>query len=75
MAYVIDTNILLRLAPTSDPDRQLVLDALRLLRSRGETFYYMTQMLAEFWVVCSRLTTARCGYGLTPAPTERNAPS
>jgi predicted nucleic acid-binding protein len=73
MPFLIDTNVFLRLVPRNDPDRQLILDALRKLRARNEEFYYTTQVLAEFWTVCTRPATARGGYGLSPAETERKA--
>ena len=73
MPFLVDTNIFLRLVPKSDPDRQLILDAFRKLRARNEEFYYTTQVLAEFWTVCTRPATARGGYGLSPAETERKA--
>jgi hypothetical protein len=36
MAYLLDTNLLLRLDRRNDPQRQLVLEALRKLRPRNE---------------------------------------
>lgn len=72
-SYLIDTNIFLRLVPDSDPDRLVVLSALGCLRARQEQLFYTTQILAEFWAVCTRPTTARGGYGLSPARTERKA--
>lgn len=71
MAYLIDTNVFLRLVPKQDPDRQTVLDALQKLRSRNEALFYTTQVLAELWTVCTRPATARGGYGFTPETTER----
>jgi predicted nucleic acid-binding protein len=73
MSYLIDTNIFLRLVPKTDPDRQTVLDALRKLRAKKEDLYYTTQVLAEFWSVCTRPAHLRGGYGLSPAETERKA--
>lgn len=73
MPYLIDTNVFLRLVPDSDPDRALVLSALRKLRDKNEQIFYTTQVLAEFWAVCTRPATARGGYGLSPAKTERKA--
>lgn len=73
MPYLIDTNVFLRLVPDSDPDRALVLSALRKLRDQNEQIFYTTQVLAEFWAVCTRPATARGGYGLSPAKTERKA--
>ncbi len=73
MAYLVDTNVFLRLVPESDPDRPVVLAALRQLRDQNEQLFYTTQVLAEFWTVCTRPATARGGYGLTPLQTERKA--
>lgn len=73
MPFLVDTNVFLRLVPKNDPDRQLVLDAFRTLSARNEEFYYTTQVLSEFWTVCTRPTTARGGYGLSPVETERKA--
>lgn len=73
MAYLIDTNILLRLAKRNDPDRALVLAALQKLKSRNEELCYTTQVLVEFWNVCTRPLTARGGLGLTLETTDRKA--
>lgn len=73
MPYLIDTNVFLRLVPRIDPDRQIVLQALQKLRTANESIYYTTQVLAEFWVVCTRPATARGGYGLSPEKTEQKA--
>jgi predicted nucleic acid-binding protein len=73
MPYLIDTNVFLRLVPKSDPDRAIALNSLRKLRGGNEELYYTTQVLAEFWTVCTRPSTARGGYGLTPMQTERKA--
>lgn len=73
MPYFVDTNVFLRIVPKTDPDREAALSALRKLIMRKEEFYYTTQVLAEFWTVCTRPTTARGGYGLSVAKTERKA--
>ena len=73
MAYLIDTNIFLRLVPKGDPNRTSVLDALRKLRAGGEELHYTMQVLAEFWTVCTRPATVRGGYGLSPPQTEKKA--
>ena len=73
MPYFVDTNVFLRIVPKTDPDRQTALSALRKLLEMNEELYYTTQVLAEFWTVCTRPTTARGGYGLSPAKTERKA--
>lgn len=71
MAYLIDTNIFIRLASRNDPQRQICLDALRKLRSRNEELCYTPQVVIEFWNVCTRPATARGGLDLSVDQTER----
>lgn len=71
MTYLVDTNVFLRLVPQNDPDRPTVINAIRRLRELGEDLCYTTQVLAEFWTVCTRPATARGGYGLSAAEAER----
>jgi predicted nucleic acid-binding protein len=73
MAYLVDTNVFLRLVSRNDPDRQTVLDGFRTLRARNEDLVYTSQVLAEFWTVCTRPSTARGGYGLSSEAMERKA--
>ena len=73
LPYLIDTNIFLRIVPKTDPDRAIALSSLRKLIENGAELYYTTQVLAEFWTVCTRPPTARGGYGLSPAKTDRKA--
>lgn len=73
MPYLVDTNVFLRLVSRNDPDRNTVLDALRNLGARNEGLFYTSQVLAEFWTVCTRPSKARGGYGLSPEQTERKA--
>ena len=73
MAYLIDSNVFLRLVPQDDPDRHAVLRALAKLIADNEDLFYTSQVLAEFWTVCTRPASARGGYGLTPEKTERKA--
>src|SRR5919108_354666 len=73
MGYLLDTSILIRLARKNDPQRHEALVALRLLRSRNESLYYTSQILAEFWNVCTRPTSARGGLGLSIQETDRKA--
>lgn len=73
MAYLIDSNVFLRLIANSDPARPTTLEALKILRAKQEDLCYTSQVLAEFWTVCTRPATARGGYGLSPAQTERKA--
>jgi predicted nucleic acid-binding protein len=73
MVYLFDTNVFLRLACRNDPQRQLALEALRILRSRSEVLCFTPQVLSEFWNVCTRPASARGGLGLSPSQTERKA--
>ena len=54
MPFLADTNILLRVLQRGDPDHIIIRAALRKLKLRGETIYYFSQNLAEFWRVCTR---------------------
>lgn len=73
MSHLFDTNCFLRLADKNSPQRIIVLDAIRKLRADNETLYYTPQILAEFWNVCTRPTSARGGFGLSFEQTERKA--
>jgi predicted nucleic acid-binding protein len=71
MLYLADSNFLLRLFHRSDPLHGLVRNAARALRSRGDRLCFTSQVLGEFWNVCTRPVTARGGFGLTVAETDR----
>lgn len=73
MAYLFDTNVFLRLALRNDPQRQVALEALRILRLRNEVLSITPQVLSEFWSVATRPASARGGLGLSPVETERRA--
>lgn len=64
---LVDSNILLRLVHQGDPQYAVVRSAVLKLRRRGYSLYIIPQCLAEFWSVTTRPSTARGGYGLTPA--------
>jgi predicted nucleic acid-binding protein len=71
MLYQGDSNVLLRLFHRSDPLHGLVRSTVRTLRARGDRLCYTSQVLGEFWNVCTRPVTARGGFGLTVAETDR----
>jgi predicted nucleic acid-binding protein len=73
MPYLLDSNVLIRLLNPADPQHPVVLRAARLLRGRGEHLSFTSQNLVEFWSVCTRPASARGGYGLTVAQTDRKA--
>lgn len=51
MAYLIDSNVFLRLVPADDPDRFNVLRALAKLRADNEDLFYTSQVFAVRRVV------------------------
>lgn len=69
-AYLVDTNILLRMARRDDPDHSLVDAALARLAEAGVRLYYTHQNVAEYWNVCTR-PVDRNGFGLSIADTDR----
>jgi predicted nucleic acid-binding protein len=71
--HVLDTGFLVRLVIPTDPHHSLIRAALRTLRQRGEERCYTSQNLAEFWNLCTRPVSARGGYGLSVAETDRKA--
>jgi predicted nucleic acid-binding protein len=66
MAYLVDTNVALRLSSIADPEYRLVTNAVAALSARGETLYYTQQTRREFWNVCTRPTRVN-GRGMTTA--------
>lgn len=71
MRYLLDTGILLRLVHPTDPQHDDVVDALDLLKSRGDTFFCGMQNIAEFWNVTTRPASSRGGFGLTTQEAQR----
>ncbi len=66
MSYLVDTNILTRLAEPGHPKHQQALDAVKHLVGVGHTLHIVPQNLYEFWVVCTRPTSVN-GLGKTAA--------
>ena len=54
MSYLVDTNILTRLAEPGHPMHQQALDAVKLLVRQGHKLHVVPQNMYEFWVVCTR---------------------
>jgi predicted nucleic acid-binding protein len=64
LSYLVDTNILLRLAREADPQYKLILAALDELDARGAELYFSLQNVAELWNVCTR-PAGQNGFGFT----------
>jgi predicted nucleic acid-binding protein len=66
MNYLVDTNILTRLAEPGHAMHQPALDAVKLLVGQGHKLHIVPQNLYEFWVVCTRPINVN-GLGKTAA--------
>ena len=66
MNYLVDTNILSRLAEPGHPMHQSALGAVKRLVSDGHKLHIVPQNLYELWVVCTRPTAVN-GLGKTAA--------
>ena len=71
MRILADSGILLRLFEPGDPRTDAVLRTVTALRDRSDSLVTAAQNVAEFWNVCTRPATARGGFGLSLADTER----
>ena len=69
-AYLLDTNILLRLSLPGGPYDDVVVSAVGRLVAEGATLFYTFQNAAEFWNVCTR-PSERNGLGLPPREADR----
>jgi predicted nucleic acid-binding protein len=70
MAYLVDTNVLLRWAQPHHPLNSVVQAALDVLQQRGEGAFITPQNLIEFWNSATR-PADRNGFGFTPAQADR----
>lgn len=71
MRYLVDANVFLRLVQRTDPLYKEAFTALLKLRQSGDTLCIIPQTIFEFWNVCTRPATARDGFGLSVAETDR----
>ena len=71
MLILADTGILLRLFDPKEPLRPVIESKVLALESRGDELATSHQNHVEFWNVCTRPATARGGYGLSLAETDR----
>jgi predicted nucleic acid-binding protein len=69
-AYLLDTNILLRLSQPGGPYDEIVAAAVERLVAEKTTLFYTLQNAAEFWNVCTR-PRERNGLGLDITEAER----
>jgi hypothetical protein len=71
-ACLLDSNILLRISKSDDPQQAVIGHALRALVGRGVRLCYTSQTLGEFWNACTR-PFDKNGFGLSVAETDRLA--
>lgn len=71
-AWLLDTNILLRMSKSDDPHYPTISGALQVLVSQGARFCFTSQVLGEFWNACTR-PLDRNGLGLSIDETDRIA--
>jgi predicted nucleic acid-binding protein len=64
MSYLVDTNVLLRLAQPKNPHRRDAEKVLRILWRQRESLVIIPQNLIEFWAVATR-PAAYNGLGLS----------
>ena len=69
-SYLIDTNVLLRLARKVDAQYPLVKAAISELENRRSVLCFSLQNIVEFWNVCTR-PVDRNGFGLGTEETAR----
>jgi predicted nucleic acid-binding protein len=71
MSYLLDTNVLLRLAQPNHPMHLFAIDAITLLRQQQVFLYIFPQTLIEFWTVATRpLNVNGRGISVTKASQE-----
>ena len=69
MAYLLDTNVLLRLFAKNDRQHRVVQTAVELLGQTGTPLYCSPQNIAELWNVVTR-PLDRNGFGFSPDEAE-----
>ena len=69
MAYLLDTNILLRLISPDDPMHPQTVAAIERVNARREKAIIASQNLIELWNVCTR-PAEKNGLGFTPERTK-----
>jgi predicted nucleic acid-binding protein len=66
LAYILDTNILLRIIQPAHPMHERAARSVETLLNQGETLCFCPQNVREFWNVCTR-PIENNGLGMTPA--------
>jgi len=69
-SWLVDTNVLLRLAHRSQPMYSTIRPVFRRLSGQGERFFCAAQNFIEFWNVTTRPLAVN-GFGLSLARTDR----
>ena len=72
MRYLVDTNVLVRLANTDDPQYQVASDLIQAINESGAILQVTPQVLVEFRAVATRPKAAN-GLGLSGAQAEAKA--
>jgi predicted nucleic acid-binding protein len=72
VAYLVDTNVLLRWAQPAHPDYPVARAAVEMLRLQGEQVFLTAQNIIEFWNAATR-PASRNGFGLSPAHADQAA--
>jgi predicted nucleic acid-binding protein len=71
-AWLLDTNILLRMSKSDDPHYPTISRALQALVSQGARLCFTSQVLGEFWNASTR-PLDKNGFGLSIDETDRIA--
>src|SRR5713101_2501735 len=71
-ACLLDSNILLRISKSDDPQHAVIGHALHALVGQGVQLCYTSQTLGEFWNASTR-PLDKNGFGLSVAETDRLA--
>src|ERR1035441_6805751 len=71
-AWLLDTNILLRMSTRDDPHYAVISEALLSLAAQDARLCFTSQILGEFWNACTR-PRKQNGFGLSAAETDRVA--
>jgi predicted nucleic acid-binding protein len=71
-SYLVDTNVLLRLAQPDSPEHKSIQQCAEILWAQGAELFYTSQNLAEFWNVCTRPAN-RNGFGFSISEADERA--